>query len=151
MPIKNLLNCFFRDKLQKLSLAERFLFEANMLMRISNKLYEILRNQYKEYYVLLKGENNNEENDMIETNLLKFQVSDILSTNEYTLEGIANFARMPIDVIVEFVSGINTNPSLKLAARIINLHSEVRRELYKDIIKKLLNEPDIDLTKKEVK
>jgi len=139
MPIGDLLSYLLQDNFHKLSKVECVFLEANLFVRISDEFSEIFRNQYRNYLKLLKSEPNKED-EVIEINFLRFLVNDIVSTNEYTLEGIANFIRMPLDVILEIASGINTNPSLMLAARIIKLHSDVRRELYNDLIKKVMEE-----------
>jgi hypothetical protein len=47
---------------------------------------------------------------------------------------------MPIDAIIEVASGINVNPSLVLSAKIIRLHSDVRKELYSALIRKIIVE-----------
>lgn len=137
MPFRELLSCFLRDDFQKLSKAESILLEANIFVRVSDEFYGIFGDQYRSYLKLLKGESN-KEIEVIEVNFLRLLVSDILSTNEYTLEGIANVVRLPVDVILELVSGLNTNPSLVLAAKIIRLHGDVRRDLYNELIKKIM-------------
>lgn len=139
MPIRELLPFYLREDFCRLSKAESLLLEANLFMRIAYLFCEELRNQYKDYQKLIKHDLNMED-EMIETDFLRFLINDIISTNDYTLEGIANIIRIPVDAILEVVSGINTNPSLVLATRIIKLHGEVRRGLYGDLIKKVMEE-----------
>lgn len=65
-------------------------------------------------------------------NLMRYLIIDILATEEYTLEGIATYARVPLDVIIDIVSGLNNNPSLSISLKIIQLHSIVRRSVYEN-------------------
>lgn len=137
MPNIEILSQFLQNNFPKISKAESVFLEANIFVGIYENFSEMFRNQYKNYFKLIKDV---QENDMIESNFLRLLVNDILSTNEYTLEGIANFVRMPVDAILEIVSGINTNPSLMLATRIIKLHGDVRRDFYNGLMKKIIED-----------
>lgn len=114
-----------------------------MFVRVLEEISEIFTNDYRAFQKLLKNEMNIEEKVM-EVNFLRNLINDILSTDEYTLEGVANFIRMPIDIVLEIVSGINTNPSWMLVSRIIKLHSNVRRDVYRTIIKKIVSEESLE-------
>ena len=74
---------------------------------------------------------------MLEENFIRLVLNDILSTNEYTLEGIANYVDTHEDVIHEVISGRNSNPSAMLLRRAIELHRLVRNELYSAFMKKI--------------
>lgn len=136
--MRNLLPAFLRHNFSRLTKTECLLLEANIFIQISAEYLETLKNQYRNYVKLLKNESD-KEGKVVEVNFLRFVVNDILSTNEYTLEGIANVTHIPLDIILEIASGLNTNPSLMLAAKIIQLHSDVRRELYSDLFKKIID------------
>jgi len=139
MSNRDLLSCLFQDNFRKLSKAESILLEAVIFVRVVDVFLEIFENRYNAYQKLLKNELSKED-EIMEVNFLRNLVNDILSTNDYTLEGIANVIRMPLDVVLEIVTGINTNPSLMLAARIIKLHSDVRRDFYEALIRKMIDE-----------
>ncbi|EKD71612.1 MAG: hypothetical protein ACD_46C00144G0002 [uncultured bacterium] len=141
MFIKEVLSYFSRSNLNNLSKAESFFVEATIFLRIYEEFFEILKTQYNGYLRLIKTEFGM-ENEMMEANFLKFLVNDILSTNDYTLEGIANFIRMPIDAVLEVASGINNNPSLMLATKLIKLHINVRKDLYGELMKKIISDFD---------
>src|SRR5579872_5601585 len=143
MSNRELLSYLFQDNFCKLSKAESLLLEGVMFVRVLDKLLEIFKNEYRSYQKLLKSESNNKEDERMEVNFLRNLINDILSTNEYTLEGIANVIRMPIDAVLEIASGINTNPSLMLAAKIIKLHSDVRRDFYGILIRKVVDEESV--------
>lgn len=139
MSNRELLSYLFQDNFRKLSKAESILLEGIIFVRVVDAFLEIFESRYKAYQKLLKSEFIKED-EIMEVNFLRNLVNDILSTNEYTLEGIANVIRMPLDVVLEIVAGINTNPSLMLAARIMKLHSDVRRDFYEALIKKMVDE-----------
>jgi hypothetical protein len=139
MLVRELLPTFLRTNFHKLSKTEGILLEANLFVRLSDEFNERLRYQYKNYQQLIKSEKTIGD-EMLEVNFLRYLINDIISTNEYTLEGIANFIRIPTDAIIEIVSGINMNPSLMLAAKIIKLHADVRRDLYGELIKKVMEQ-----------
>jgi hypothetical protein len=68
----------------------------------------------------------------------QFIVNDIVSTGEYTPQGIACYTGSFEEVVEEIQSGINTNPSGILLKRLIGLHCSVRRDLYDFIIRKIM-------------
>lgn len=74
---------------------------------------------------------------MIDAGVIRFLINDIIATEEYSLEGVANYLRVPLDVVVDLVTGININPSLALSTKIIELHTTVRKTVYGEIIKKI--------------
>jgi len=74
---------------------------------------------------------------MIDAGVIRFLINDIIATEEYNLEGVANYMRVPLDVIVDLVTGININPSLAISTKIIELHTTVRKPVYGEIIKKI--------------
>ncbi|HSW94124.1 MAG TPA: hypothetical protein VLJ15_07220 [Gammaproteobacteria bacterium] len=137
MSIGELLSWFFREDYRKLSRAESILLEGVIFVSVMEELFALFKDRDKEYRKLLKNELS-EEDEIMDVNFLRHIVNDIVSTNEYTLEGIANVIRMPLDAVLEIVTGINTNPSLMLATKIIKLHSDVRREFYRALMKKIM-------------
>jgi hypothetical protein len=101
------------------------------------------RNQNSNYFKLMKFETKM-ECVMLEENFIRFVVNDILSTEDYSLTGIANYTNIPSDVIFEIAIGRNTNPSYFFVRKIMELHRSVRFDLYKEIIKKILDEKLLD-------
>jgi hypothetical protein len=122
--------------LKKLSKNEILILEAELFVRICEKLKEIYRNQYKDYFHILKF-NITMENDMIDSNFIRCVINDILSTETYTLEGLALYTQTPEDVLYEIAMGANTCPTLILSYKLIEIHRSVRAELYQEIIKKV--------------
>lgn len=139
MSAKEALSYLLQDNFNNLSKPESFFVEATFFLRIYENFFETLKTQYKDYLKLIKNELGMED-EMVEANFLKFLVNDILSTNDYTLEGIANFIRTPIDAVLDVASGINNNPSLMLATKLIKLHSHVRKDLYGELMKRMISD-----------
>jgi hypothetical protein len=122
---------------KKFSKEEFKLLEAEIFIRICDELKEVFRQQYKDFFYLMKF-TIIQEDTMLEKNFTQFILNDILSTKEYTIQGIAYYADIPEDVIQELASGLNTRPLATYLRRVIELHRLVRRELYQAIGKKII-------------
>jgi hypothetical protein len=120
----------------KLSKEENIILEIELFSRICEELKEVFRQQHREYFHLMKL-NKEMENTMLESKLIRFIIQDILSTKEYTIEGIARYAATHEDVLYEIYAELNQQPSATLLRKIIELHRMVRRELYQKITKKI--------------
>jgi hypothetical protein len=114
-------------------------FVSNLFTRICVELKEFFREQYKNYYRLMKF-TIEKENLMLEGNFIQLIIRDILSTEEYTIYGIANYIDTHEDIVKEMAAGLNTSPSAVLFRKIIELHQSVRCELYNCIIKKITDQ-----------
>lgn len=123
---------------RKLSKNEIYILEAELLRHICRELKEFFRNQYRNYFRLMKFTTEMEDT-MLDANYIRFAIKDILVTEEYTLDGIACYTQTPQDVVYEIAIGSNTRPSATFLQRIIDLHRTVKRELYDTIIKKFLS------------
>ena len=102
----------------KFSKQENMLIEAELFLRICEELKEIFKNQYRDYFRFIKI-NSEMENTMLETIFIRLIIIDILSTGEYTLQGIACYTDTHEDVIAELASGLNTKPSAICLRKII--------------------------------
>lgn len=120
----------------KLSQGENILLEIELFSRIYEELKEVFRHQYREYFHFMKL-NKEMENTMLESKLIRFIIQDILSSKEYTIEGIACYAATHADIIYEAYMELNQQPSAALLRKIIELHRTVRRDLYQKITKKI--------------
>lgn len=123
----------------KFSKEECLLLEAGLFSCICSELKEIFKNQCKDYFRTVKF-NKEMEETMLESQFARCIINDILSTEEYSLTGIAFYTRKPEDVIYEIASGSNTDPSASLLRKIVELHRSVRPTLYQQIIKKIIAE-----------
>lgn len=124
--------------LDKFSQNEQKILEAGFFSWICDELKNIFRQQHKDYFSLMKF-TIEMENTMLDANFICLIIKDILSTNEYTITGIAHYMNIHEDILHEVIIGLNTNPSANLLQRAIDLHRSVRAELYFKIINKILN------------
>lgn len=121
---------------QKLSREENLILEAELFYQICDELKKILWERFKEYFRLLKFDCEMEDT-VIEANFMRCIINDILASEAYTLSGIACYTQTPEDIIYEVAAGCNTSPSFYLSRKIIEIHRNVRPELYKEIMKKI--------------
>lgn len=121
---------------QKLSKTEILILEGILFINICEEIKEMMRQHNKDYFQLLKF-NLEKENYMIEANFFRSLVNDILSTDEYNLFGIAYYTNTPEDVIYEIATGKNNNPTFVLSRKLIELHRNVKPNLYREIINKI--------------
>lgn len=115
---------------------EIILLEAELFSHICGELREVFRQQYKDYFRLMKF-TIEKENAMLDNMFVRLIIKDVLSTDEYNVKGVAYYTDTHEDVIQEVVDGRNTNPSARLLRRCIDLHRSVRRDLYRSIMKKI--------------
>lgn len=130
--------CLYGINPKQLSKEENILLEANLFVRICDELKEIFKNHNRDFYRLFKF-TKEMENEMLEANFIRCIVNDILSTEEYSLDGIACYSNSPEEIIHEIAAGLNSNPSLLLARKIIELHRSIRPDLYRSIMFKIVS------------
>lgn len=118
---------------------EEILFiEAELFTYIYEELNRLYKLQYQDYFHAVKI-NANLEDTFMETNFIRCLIKDILITEEYSLQGLAYYTHTPEDVIVDVAMGINTDPALSIARKIIEIHRSVRPDLYAGIMKKFID------------
>lgn len=123
-------------KIRKFSSHELLIMEAELFSLLYQELKRIFKNKYNDYFRLIKVSIETEEN-MFEDSFVRYVIEDILSTEEYTLQGIAYYTRIPEEVIYEVAIGYNTSPSVKFLRKILELHRSIRKDLYDGIMKKM--------------
>lgn len=123
----------------KLSKEENIILEVDLYLRIGEELKEMFRQEYKDYFYLLKF-TLSMENIMLEDNFIRLIMRDILSTGEYSLQGIARYIDTPEDIVYELASGLNAKPLAVHLRKTIELHRSVRPSLYQAIGEKIICE-----------
>ena len=118
---------------------EKLVLEAKFLTTVYKELEEIFKSRYKNYLRLIKSSHDKEEN-MFFTNFLRELIYDIVSTEEYSLNGIATYAHIPEEVLYDIITGINLNPTFDVSRKLFELHAHVRRDFYQEITRKFLLE-----------
>lgn len=121
-------------KSYKLTLQEKMIFEVNLFSHICDELIKIFCDVKRHSYVKHNG---NKEICMLEKNVVRFIVEDLLFAEDYSIEGMAYYTQFPEDVICDVISGKNQMPSLELSRKLIELHKTARPDLYKNIVKKI--------------
>ena len=106
---------------------------------LCEELKQLFKGNYQDYFRLMNS-NAEMEDTVMESKFVRCVINDILSTEEYTLSGIAYYTQIPEEVVYEIATGINTNPSALFLRKIIELHRLIRRDLYRDIVKKITAE-----------
>lgn len=136
MSKTDLICCLLGSRALKLSKTEKLLLEIILLTRIYYKLFEIFKSRYEEYQRLIKF-NPDWEKNMYDIQFMQEMIKDILSTEEYSLTGIATHTQIPEEVLSDIVAGVNTNPTFELCRKLFELHIAVRRDLYDEIMQKI--------------
>jgi hypothetical protein len=126
-------------KPHQLSREENIILEADLFARVCEELKEFFKAHYRGYFRLMRC-NAEMENAVMESEYVRCVINDILSTEEYTLSGIACYTQTPEEVVDEVAMGLNTSPSAIFLRKIIELHRSIRRDLYHKILKKIATE-----------
>src|SRR6185437_3623108 len=103
---------------------EKVLAKAYHYLRYYQITKDYCKNYYHTYFNLCL-EYREKENEMVEHYYLQFIINDIIATGEYTLEGIAHQAHIPLDTLADIVTGLNIAPSYQTVFRLLELHSSL--------------------------
>lgn len=136
MPAIQELSEIFCLGCQGLSRKERMILEADLFVLVCEELTEIFRQYFQNYFILMNFSVEMED-AMLDENLLKLLLKDILISGEYTVAGIAHYTNVHEDIVHEVLIGRNNCPSAMFLRRTIELHQSVRRDLYLQIRKKI--------------
>lgn len=112
--------------------------------------YEFL-NQHFQHQLLcdpFNKESQPMERYVMDSRIIQYVISEIIQSDEYTLEGIANYTRVPLDVIIDAACGNIAYPSATVLMGIIGLYIQVKPDLFRELTKKLLatNDENGDLS-----
>src|SRR5262245_61947891 len=107
MPATELLCHIIGVKSQHLTKEENILLEAELFYCLCHELKKIIKADFKNYIRLIRVDSEKED-AMIEANFMRCIINDILSTEAYTLSGIAFYTQTPEDIIYDLASGYNT-------------------------------------------
>ncbi len=116
---------------------ESNLLEAELFARICEHFIEIQRNKYKSYFQLIHL-NKEKEQDMLNSLFIRAIIDDLLAEETYTLQGIATYTDTAYDTVEEIYQGRIANPSILFFWRLIELHRYVCRQVYSDVLQKIL-------------
>jgi len=116
--------------------SEKNLLEIKLFFHICNELTKIFNSRYSEFQRLIKF-SHYQEDSMCNIQVMQEIIKDILSTNEYSLTGIATHTQIPEEILTDLIIGINNNPTFESSKKIFELHISVRPKLYDEIMKKI--------------
>lgn len=119
---------------KNLSNKEKLVMEIIIFKHICSEL----RRHYDQEIILSNKILINKEEMMTDVQIISRLVNDLLTEEEYSIEGIATYTGYPKDVIYELACGINRNPTFELANKVIELHFFAKRELYVTFLKKFM-------------
>lgn len=124
---------------KKLSKEKRLLLEAEFFARIYKKLEDDFRKRHRSYFDLFRF-TLHQEDRLVEEKFAPLFIQTMLSSDNYTLEGVARYTNTPEEVLINIRDGHNPHPSVTLFRRIIELDRMERREFYQTLIKESLEE-----------
>ena len=78
----------------------------------------------------------------MDTKIIQILIHEITETGEYTLEGIAAYTRIPLDVIIDAACGQNNQLSITPWARIVDLYLQVKPDVSKVFFDKIVEAKD---------
>ncbi|OGT38524.1 MAG: hypothetical protein A3F11_04525 [Gammaproteobacteria bacterium RIFCSPHIGHO2_12_FULL_37_14] len=128
---------------KRFSKEKRLLLEAEFFSRIYKKLEDNFRKQYTNYFNLFRFTLNRED-IALEENFVRSLIQNMLSSGDYTVQGIARYTNTPEDVLMEIIVGLNPYPSAIFLRRLIELDRAQRRDFYHTLVKESLNEEELD-------
>jgi hypothetical protein len=79
---------------------------------------------------------------IMDSKIIQLLIQGIVETEEYTLEGIAHVTRIPFDVILDAVCGNNSQLSITVWAKIVDLYMQVKPEVAQLLFNKLIEIKD---------
>lgn len=120
-------------------------FNLNYLLKPDRKILKVflLERLHKIFLKTFKDKILSNQNSIMEcyamdNKIIQLIITAIIETEEYTLEGIANYTRIPFDVIFDAARGEGNQLSITLWTRIIDLFIQVKPDIAKSICKDLL-------------
>lgn len=132
-PSKNPSNTTLRFSISN----ERKILKVFLLCRFHQLFREIFHNKIQQGKI-----NFSMECYTVDNKIIQILIEDIIETGEYTLEGIAHATRIPFDVIFDAACGNNTQFSITPWARIVDLYTQVKPDVTKIFLNRLLEIKD---------
>ena len=121
--------------LRQFSREENLFLEAELFLRISEEIWAQFKLENKDYFHHLT--NFNVEHTLMELQVIRCLIDDILRSENYTLSGIAYYTQTPEELVQELLIGYRVSPVITFTRKLIELHKEIKPDLYKNVIKKI--------------
>jgi len=112
---------------------ERKILKAFLLGRLQNVFCELFRTHIQDIH-----NNCLMEHYLMDSKIIQLLIQGIIETGEYTLEGIAFYTHIPIDVIYDAACGISNQLSITSWAKLVDLYMQVKLDIRDILIDKLI-------------
>ena len=122
---------------KKLSKEKNLFLEAECFARLYTQFEKRFRKQHEQYCRVMRF-NLYKENRMLEENFTRLFVQTMLLEGRYTLQGIARYTDMPLEIVQEVLIGNNPYPSALFLRKVIELDRLERRDFYRALLKESL-------------
>lgn len=132
-----------------MSMNERKVLKIILLSKLYKIFYEWFLESIKIYqYPYHNPCQNNIQTEwyIVDNKIIQFLIHSIVETDEYTLEGIACYTHLPFDVIFDAACGNNRQFSIAPWARIFSLYLQVKPDIAKMLLAKLLDAVKNDIS-----
>ncbi len=123
----------FHCAIQKSDYYDRTILKLFLLTRLHNFIFELFKSKidcYQNNYLM--------ECYSMDSKMIQFVLESIVKSGNYTLEGIAHYTKIPLDVIFDAACGTNNQLSITFWIRIVKLYLQVKPDLAKELVDKLI-------------
>lgn len=127
---------------KSLSKDERKLLKVFLVTRLQNFFCNLYHKNFQFY--LGKNFELTMECFEMDRKIIEILIGEIVATGEYTLEGIATYTKMPLDIIVDTACGTSNQLSVTPWTRIVDLYMQVKPDISKTFHEKLVAALEID-------
>lgn len=117
--------------------SERKMLKAILLGQLHQLLSGLFRNK-----IQFDQNNSSMECYAMDSKIIQLLIQSIVETGEYSLEGIALYTQIPLDVIYDAACGVNNQLSITPWARVVDLFMQVKPDVTQILIDKLLEIKD---------
>jgi len=73
----------------------------------------------------------------VDSKILQLVIQEMVTTGEYTLEGIAYYTQIPLDVVLDAACGINKQLAITPWLRIVKLYIQMKPEILSTLTNRL--------------
>lgn len=116
---------------------ERMLLRWFLLSQLQKLFYELFEDVVK--YINSDSVSLEMEYYVMDSKIIQCIIRSILGSEEYTLEGIARYTRVPFDVIFDAACGNNRHLSITSWLRIVDLYLQTNPEISEKLLDRLQN------------
>jgi len=138
-PVVPVINSRDIEKISHLSIArftiknERKILKAFFLARIHQLLCEQFKNKIQSDLIHFP-----KECYAMDSKIIQLLIQNLVESGEYTLEGIALYTHIPLDVIYDAACGVKNQFSITPWVRLVDLYMQVNPDIEQALMNKLI-------------